>query len=164
LTTRDLQAYGLIPEFLGRLPVISTLHPLSIPDLVRILIEPKNALVKQYQAIFEGYGCELRFTRKALDAVAAEGYKRGGGARGLRGVLEEVLAEAMFEVPSSSVRYCLITGRVVKGEDPAGYFSRGQKIGFLDAFEREEGFRAEADVEEAEEEGEEDGGKMRAVG
>jgi ATP-dependent Clp protease ATP-binding subunit ClpX len=101
LSTPDLAQYGLIPEFLGRLPIISTLHPLSISDLVRILTEPKNALIKQYQATFESYGSELLFTKKALDAVAQEGLKRGGGARGLRGVLEEILGDAMFEVPGS---------------------------------------------------------------
>lgn len=101
LATPDLTQYGLIPEFLGRLPIISTLHALSVADLVRILIEPKNALIKQYQATFEAYGSELRFTHKALEAIAMVGLKRGGGARGLRGVLEEVLGDAMFEVPSS---------------------------------------------------------------
>lgn len=101
LSTPDLTQYGLIPEFLGRLPIISTLHPLSVSDLVRILTEPKNALIKQYMTIFEQYGSELKFTSKALDAVATEGLRRGGGARGLRGVLEEVLGDAMFEVPGS---------------------------------------------------------------
>ena len=101
LATTDLTTYGLIPEFLGRLPVISTLHPLSIPDLVRILTEPKNALIKQYHAIFDSYGTELRLTRKALEAIAQEGSSRGGGARGLRGVLEQVLGDAMFEVPGT---------------------------------------------------------------
>jgi ATP-dependent Clp protease ATP-binding subunit ClpX len=101
LSTPDLTSYGLIPEFLGRLPILSNLHPLSIPDLVRILTEPRNSLVKQYMSIFSSYDSELRFTRKALEAVAKEGLGRGGGARGLRGVLEEVLADAMFEVPGS---------------------------------------------------------------
>ena len=99
--TPDLQTYGLIPEFLGRLPIISTLHPLSNDDLIRILMEPKNALIKQYTTIFERYGSELKFTNKALRAIAEVGLKRGGGARGLRGVLEEVLGDAMFEVPGS---------------------------------------------------------------
>lgn len=101
LGTPDLQTYGLIPEFLGRLPILSTLHPLSIEDLVRILTEPKNALIKQYSTMFERYGSHLRFTEKALRAVASEGLRRGGGARGLRGVLEEVLGDSMFEVPGS---------------------------------------------------------------
>ena len=101
LSTPDLQTYGLIPEFLGRLPILSTLHPLSIDDLIRILTEPKNALIKQYTNMFERYGSELKFTHKALRAVADVGLQRGGGARGLRGVLEEVLSDAMFEVPGS---------------------------------------------------------------
>jgi len=106
LSTPDLTAYGLIPEFLGRLPIISTLHPLSVADLVRILSEPRNALIKQYQATFQSYDSELRFTQKALEAIASEGLKRGGGARGLRGVLEEVLQDAMFEVPGSVSAEC----------------------------------------------------------
>lgn len=101
LSTPDLTQYGLIPEFLGRLPIISTLHSLFVDDLVRILTEPKNALIKQYQATFESYGSELAFTQRALEAIASEGLKRGGGARGLRGVLEEILSDAMFEVPGS---------------------------------------------------------------
>ncbi|ORX34931.1 P-loop containing nucleoside triphosphate hydrolase protein [Kockovaella imperatae] len=128
LLTSDLTSYGLIPEFLGRLPIISTLHPLSNSDLVRILTEPKNALLKQYQAIFESYGAELKFTRKGIEAVAAEGSKRGGGARGLRGVLEEILGDAMFEVPGTSVRYCLVTESVVQKREDVLYFSRGQKF------------------------------------
>jgi ATP-dependent Clp protease ATP-binding subunit ClpX len=101
LSSPDLQQYGLIPEFLGRLPILSTLHPLSTDDLIRILMEPKNALIKQYTTIFERYGSELKFTEKALQAVANVGLERGGGARGLRGVLEEILGDAMFEVPAS---------------------------------------------------------------
>lgn len=101
LSTVDLTTYGLIPEFLGRLPILSTLHPLSIDDMVRILVEPNNALLKQYIKLFESYGSELCFTDKAVREIAREGLDRGGGARGLRGVLEEVLLDAMFEVPGS---------------------------------------------------------------
>lgn len=100
-TMADLKDYGLIPEFLGRLPIVSSLHPLAVEDLVRILTEPRNALIKQYKALFHRYGSELAFTRRAMNAIAQEGLDRGGGARGLRGVLEEVLNDAMFEVPGS---------------------------------------------------------------
>jgi ATP-dependent Clp protease ATP-binding subunit ClpX len=163
LATPDLQAFGLIPEFLGRLPVLSTLHPLSIDDLVRILVEPRNALIKQYQAMFERYGSELRFTKAAVEEIAKEGLNRGGGARGLRAVLEDVLVDAMFEVPSSSVRYCLVTATVAKRLEPAHYFSRGQRVAFLNAAEEEDGTRAQPealvyDQEAVEEEG------MRAAG
>ena len=101
LTTADLATYGLIPEFLGRLPVLSTLHPLSTEDLVRILSEPRNALIKQYQASFEKMGSELQFTDSAIRQIAKTGLERGGGARGLRGIMEEILLDAMFEVPDS---------------------------------------------------------------
>ncbi|AAW42792.2 chaperone, putative [Cryptococcus deneoformans JEC21] len=137
LSTVDLTNYGLIPEFLGRLPILSTLHPLSIDDMVRILAEPNNALLKQYIKLFENYGSELCFTDKAVREIAREGLDRGGGARGLRGVLEEVLLDAMFEVPGSSVRYCLITEAVVRKDCAAHYFSRGQNVAFLEAIERE---------------------------
>lgn len=100
-STTDLKDYGLIPEFLGRLPVLSVLHPLANADLIRILTEPRNALIKQYKALFRAYGSELHFTHRALEAIAQEGLDRGGGARGLRGVLEEILVDAMFEVPGS---------------------------------------------------------------
>lgn len=100
-STVDLKNYGLIPEFLGRLPILSSLHPLAIEDLIRILTEPRNALIKQYKALFQRYGSELGFTHMALQAIAQEGLDRGGGARGLRGVLEEILVDAMFEVPGS---------------------------------------------------------------
>lgn len=107
LSTVDLTTYGLIPEFLGRLPILSTLHPLSIDDMVRILAEPNNALLKQYIKLFENYGSELCFTDKAVREIAREGLDRGGGARGLRGVLEEVLLDAMFEVPGSVRDSCV---------------------------------------------------------
>ncbi|ODO05093.1 ATP-dependent Clp protease ATP-binding subunit ClpX [Cryptococcus wingfieldii CBS 7118] len=139
LSTPDLTTYGLIPEFLGRLPTLTTLHPLSILDLVHILNEPKNALLKQYEALFEKYGSELKFTKKAIEEVARTALERGGGARGLRGVLEEVLVDCMFEVPGSSVRYCLITAAVIRGEEQAFYFSRGQKTAFYSAIEAEDG-------------------------
>ena len=96
----DLMKFGLIPEFIGRLPVITTVSPLDGDALVRILSEPRNALVKQYAKMFELDGVELEFTPEALDAIAEQALKRGTGARGLRAIMEEVLMPVMFDVPS----------------------------------------------------------------
>jgi ATP-dependent Clp protease ATP-binding subunit ClpX len=96
----DLLKYGLIPEFIGRVPVITTVSPLDRDALVRILTEPRNALIKQYQRMFEIDGVELEFTDDAVAAVADQALLRGTGARGLRAILEEVLQQVMFDVPS----------------------------------------------------------------
>ncbi|GAA1800538.1 MAG: ATP-dependent Clp protease ATP-binding subunit ClpX [Actinobacteria bacterium] len=96
----DLMKFGLIPEFIGRLPVITTVSPLDGDALVRILSEPRNALVKQYAKMFELDGVELELTPEALDAIAEQALKRGTGARGLRAIMEEVLMPVMFDVPS----------------------------------------------------------------
>ncbi len=96
----DLLKYGLIPEFIGRVPVITTVSPLDRDALVRILAEPRNALVKQYQRMFEIDGVELEFTDDAVAAIADQALLRGTGARGLRAILEEVLQQVMFDVPS----------------------------------------------------------------
>lgn len=110
----DLLKYGLIPEFIGRVPVITTVNPLDRSALVRILTEPRNALVKQYQRMFEIDGVELEFTPDAVAAVADQALLRGTGARGLRAILEEVLQQVMFEVPSrDDVERVVITGEVV---------------------------------------------------
>ncbi|NPB07160.1 MAG: ATP-dependent Clp protease ATP-binding subunit ClpX [Aquificae bacterium] len=96
----DLVKYGLIPEFVGRFPVIATLSELTEDELVRVLVEPKNALVKQYQKLFELEGVKLTFTDRALKAIAREAIKRKTGARGLRAIMEEIMGDVMFEVPS----------------------------------------------------------------
>jgi len=100
----DLVKYGLIPEFVGRVPVIVELDPLSEEDLVRILTEPKNALVKQYQALFAMEGVELEFTPEALREIARRAKERGTGARGLRAVIERAMYELMYALPGRSVR------------------------------------------------------------
>ncbi|WP_127586206.1 ATP-dependent protease ATP-binding subunit ClpX [Paenibacillus koleovorans] len=106
----DLLKFGLIPEFVGRLPVISTLEPLDEPALVRILTEPKNALVKQYQKMLEMDSVALDFSADALDAIAKEAIKRNTGARGLRAIIEGIMLDVMFEVPSrDDVTNCTIT-------------------------------------------------------
>ena len=93
----DLIKFGLIPEFIGRLPVVAALHELDEPSLVRVLTEPKNALTKQYQRYFEMENVKLKFTPEALNAVAKEAIKRQSGARGLRAILEEVMMNLMYE-------------------------------------------------------------------
>ena len=96
----DLLKYGLIPEFIGRMPVVASVSPLSKASLVRILTEPRNALIKQYQKMFELDGVELEFTDQALDEIADQAMLRGTGARGLRAIMEEILQPLMFDVPS----------------------------------------------------------------
>jgi ATP-dependent Clp protease ATP-binding subunit ClpX len=114
----DLLKYGLIPEFVGRLPVVATLHDLDEPALVRILKEPKNAIVKQYQKYFDLEKVRLKFTDDAVAAVAREAMKRGTGARGLRAVLEEVMLEMMYELPSiPGLKECIITREVILNKE-----------------------------------------------
>lgn len=111
----DLLKFGLIPEFVGRLPVISTLEPLDESSLVRILSEPKNALVKQYQKMLELDNVNLSFEPKALEAIAREAIKRNTGARGLRAIIEGIMLDVMYEVPSrDDVEDCVITEQVVE--------------------------------------------------
>ena len=98
----DLLKYGLIPEFIGRLPVIATLNELNEGALVQVLCEPKNALVKQYKKLFELDGVQLSFTASALRAVAEQAVKRRTGARGLRAILEQAMLDIMYEIPSAS--------------------------------------------------------------
>ena len=110
----DLLKYGLIPEFVGRLPVIATLHDLDEAALVRILREPKNAIIKQYQKYFDLEKVRLKFTDDAVAAIAKEALKRGTGARGLRAILEEVMLEIMYDLPSiEGLKECIITREVI---------------------------------------------------
>jgi len=125
----DLIKYGLIPEFLGRLPVIATLDELSQATLVRILSEPKNALVRQYKRLFELEGVNLRLTDSALTAVAAEAVKRKSGARGLRAIMERCMLDIMYNIPSiENVKECVISEDVVlHGEDPILLYEQTKK-------------------------------------
>jgi ATP-dependent Clp protease ATP-binding subunit ClpX len=122
----DLLKFGLIPEFIGRLPVVATLDELTEADFMRILTEPKNALVKQYQKYFEFEKVKLHFTDGALRAVAQEAMRRKTGARGLRSILEEVMLDTMYELPSrNDVQECLITEEVVaKRQEPALHYKQ----------------------------------------
>jgi len=117
---QDLLKYGLIPEFVGRIPVVATLDPLDTDAFVRILTEPRNALVKQYEKIFELDGVTLEFKESSLKAIADEAMNRNTGARGLRAILEEALLSVMFELPSrDDIDRCIITREVVlNGEEP----------------------------------------------
>lgn len=110
----DLVKFGMIPEFIGRLPVLTSVHNLDREALLQILIEPRNALVKQYQRLFELDGVELDFEREALEAIADQAILRQTGARGLRAIMEEVLQAVMYEVPSrKDVARVVITADVV---------------------------------------------------
>jgi ATP-dependent Clp protease ATP-binding subunit ClpX len=110
----DLLKFGLIPEFIGRLPVIATLSELSLEALVDILKKPKNALVKQYQKLFEFENVKLRFTEGALTSIAKEAIKRKSGARGLRAIMENTMLDVMYELPSQpNIRECIISEEVV---------------------------------------------------
>src|SRR5678815_2370553 len=99
LEPEDLIKFGMIPEFVGRVPVVATLHDLDQKALVEILVRPKNALVKQYQRLFEYENVKLRFTDDALEAIAGDSIKRNVGARGLRIILEELMLDLMYQLP-----------------------------------------------------------------
>ena len=117
---QDLLRYGLIPEFVGRVPIVVTLDALDIDALVSILTEPKNALVKQYKKLFELDGVDLEFMDDALQAVAEEAMRRNTGARGLRAIIEDIMLDVMYEVPSRmDVTKVVITRDVIlKKEKP----------------------------------------------
>lgn len=118
LQPEDLIKYGLIPEFLGRLPIIATLDELSEESLVRILREPKNALVKQFQKLFEFEGVDLKITDSALTAIAQKAVKRKAGARGLRAILESSMLNIMYEIPSiQNVKECVINEEVIMNNE-----------------------------------------------
>lgn len=125
----DLLRFGLIPEFVGRLPVIATMNELDEADLIKILREPKNALTKQYEKLFDYDHIRLRFTEGALTAIAKEAVKRKSGARGLRSVMEEAMLEVMFELPSQeNVRECVISEQVIiNGDYPVVLYENEKK-------------------------------------
>ncbi len=126
---QDLLKFGLIPEFVGRLPIIVTLHSLDRQALIQILTEPKNALVKQYQKLFELDDVLLEFNEEALSAIAEKAIERNTGARGLRAILEETMMEVMFDIPSqANVEKCLISKEsVTKGDVPELVFNENKK-------------------------------------
>jgi ATP-dependent Clp protease ATP-binding subunit ClpX len=125
----DLLKYGLIPEFVGRLPVIATLSNLSEEDLVRILTEPKNSLVKQYKKIFAMDDVELTFKKDALKAISEMALIRKTGARGLRSIMEEIMLEVMYEIPSrKDIKRCVLSKDLIeKKMEPILVTDSGQK-------------------------------------
>jgi ATP-dependent Clp protease ATP-binding subunit ClpX len=116
----DLLKYGLIPEFIGRMPVVATLEELDEHALIDILTRPKNALIKQYQKLLALEGCKLRFTEGALTAISKKAITRKTGARGLRAILEDVMLNVMYDVPSQpGIRECIINEEVIsEGAEP----------------------------------------------
>ncbi len=115
----DLIKFGLIPEFVGRLPVLATLHELDEEALVQILQRPRNALVRQYQRLFEFENVKLEFSEPALRTIARQAMERKAGARGLRSILEHIMLDVMYEIPSqSNIKKCIITEDVVSGKVP----------------------------------------------
>ncbi len=125
----DLIKYGLIPEFLGRLPLFATLDELNESSLIRILTEPKNALIKQFKHMFDLEGVNLRFTDSALSAIATESQKRKSGARGLRAIMESSMLDIMYELPSNeNVKECVIGEDVIlNSEDPILLYEQTKK-------------------------------------
>jgi ATP-dependent Clp protease ATP-binding subunit ClpX len=125
----DLLKYGFIPEFVGRLPVVASLYELDREALIKILTEPKNALVKQYSKFFELEDVKLKFTDESLSAIAAKALERETGARGLRAIVEDIMLDIMYELPSlSNVTECVITEDVIsKREEPLFVYDGGKK-------------------------------------
>ncbi|KAJ7368025.1 P-loop containing nucleoside triphosphate hydrolase protein [Mycena albidolilacea] len=136
----DLVKYGFIPEFISRIPSIATLAPLTVSDLRRILTEVKGSLISQYQSQFGNIGVEIKFTSAALDEVCAKAIERGGGARGLRGIMEKVLLEPMHDVPGSDIRHVLVTAATIRGESPARCWPKNDQasVQFWEAWAKEE--------------------------
>ncbi|MBW1781732.1 MAG: ATP-dependent Clp protease ATP-binding subunit ClpX [Deltaproteobacteria bacterium] len=127
----DLVKFGLIPEFVGRIPITTTLNELSLDALVRILKEPKNALIKQYKKLFELENVKLRFTDEVLVAIAKDAIKRKSGARGLRAILESIMLDIMYDIPSMpEISECVINEDVItKGESPLLIYEKQAKFG-----------------------------------
>jgi ATP-dependent Clp protease ATP-binding subunit ClpX len=126
----DLIKYGMIPEFIGRLPILATLDDLSLDALARILTEPRNALVKQYKKLFEMEGVSVKFTEEALLAIAKDALKRKSGARGLRAILESVMLDIMYDIPSMhGVRECVISEEVIN-RSAAPLFLYENQVGY----------------------------------
>ena len=129
----DLLRFGLIPEFIGRLPVLAALEPLDKPTLLRILTEPRNALLKQYQKMLQIDRVELELTPDALDAIASQAMRAGTGARALRSIVEELLLDVMYELPSSdNIARCIITGEVVAGRGHPILVPRAERRRLMD--------------------------------
>ena len=127
---QDLLKFGLIPEFVGRLPIIATLHELDKEALIEIFTKPKNALMKQYQKLMELDGVSLEFEQEALEALVQKAIERNTGARGLRSIIEEIMRDVMFDIPSNpKIEKCIITKATVEGkEEPKIIINENKKI------------------------------------
>ena len=119
LLPQDLLKFGLIPEFVGRLPIVTTLEELNREALIDIVTKPKNALVKQYKKLFEMDNVELEFEQEALGLIVDKAIERKTGARGLRSIIEEIMRDIMFEIPSNpKIEKCIITKETVANGEP----------------------------------------------
>jgi ATP-dependent Clp protease ATP-binding subunit ClpX len=129
IEAEDLIKYGLIPEFVGRLPVVAMLEELDESALIQILTEPKNALIKQYQHLFEMEGVELEFRQDSLAAIARKSMERKTGARGLRTIVENILLDTMYEIPSDDdIKQVVVDENVVLGQsEPIWVYEPEQK-------------------------------------
>jgi ATP-dependent Clp protease ATP-binding subunit ClpX len=133
----DLLKFGLIPEFVGRLPVITSLSSLTEEDLAKILTEPKNSLVKQYKKIFSIDNVDLIFKKDALHSIAGLALKRSTGARGLRSIMEEIMLDVMFEIPSrQDIKKCVITKEVVEKKIKPLLIADSEDIDFTEEKEK----------------------------
>ncbi|MFA6722429.1 MAG: ATP-dependent Clp protease ATP-binding subunit ClpX, partial [Bacilli bacterium] len=128
VTHQDLQKYGLIPELVGRLPIIASLDILKVDDLVRILKEPRNAIIKQYQKMLRMDGVHLEFEEEALNEIAAKAYNQKTGARGLRAIIEKIMLDVMYRVPQEKDLFkCIITKDVVSANADAKFIRKHTK-------------------------------------
>jgi ATP-dependent Clp protease ATP-binding subunit ClpX len=128
LSPEDLLKYGMIPEFIGRIPMIATLDSLDKPALVKIMTEPKNAILKQYKRLLAMDDVELEFTADAVQAIAEEALKRKTGARALRSIVEEIMLEIMFEAPSrTDIKKCVVTRDLVEKRSSQALLVMGDK-------------------------------------
>ena len=130
LLPQDLLKFGLIPEFIGRLPIIATLQDLDKDALVKILVEPKNSLVRQYKKLFELDGVELIFEKEALEAIVDKAVERKTGARGLRSIIEEIMRDIMFDIPSNpNIEKCIVTKEtVLEGKEPKTIMGENKEL------------------------------------
>ena len=130
VSAEDLHKFGMIPEFIGRLPILTSTKELTEEDLVRVLTEPSNSLVRQYQHLFELDGMDLEFTHEALLAIAARANERKTGARGLSSIMEQTLSDLMFDLPSrDDVARVVITRDLVEGVGPAELYPERSSAG-----------------------------------
>ncbi|KAI9032747.1 P-loop containing nucleoside triphosphate hydrolase protein [Phycomyces nitens] len=146
----DLVKYGLIPEFVGRLPVVASVNSLSVDDLVKVLTEPKNSLVAQYKGLFELSQVGLRFSKTALKRVAEHALEKKTGARGLRRIMESILLEPMYDAPGSYIRQVVVDSKVVDKQKPAVYISHHQKQLADTIVSQDDGSEADSDTREQE--------------